>query len=391
MIYLPFNLNVQNGIFIFHKMINTSNLRIAAVLFMLFFPGKSFADFKWSLGGALSETYDDNVTYEKERKIESALTRLTLGGGFTKQEKNNQIVFKTSLTGNMYTPKSSYNNLSETADLDVVKDFSPYDRVSLSESFRHADDPRSFEDAFGQNSGRYSRYTNNIGVKYARILTKQLTVTLKYGQSNVFYSRKDLSNTVQFTPGLSAEYAINSANIILGSYDYVQSSYENGGKVRVNSFSGGLRHFFTEQWYLDLMPGVSLINAYDGPGSVKPRYSAVLTHDVDENTSLKLTYTQEYAANTYSQNVFNSYRWVLSGVKQLTARLSSNISAFYGQGEYQSTGIDDKLSGLSAGLGYAMTEKITLTLNYSYERTESNTDSRDYVRNMVSLGSRFAF
>ncbi len=350
-----------------------------------------FAEFKWDLGGALNQAYDDNITYVKNDKSSDAITRVSLGGGFSGKGKNESIDFKGIITQNIYAQHSSFNNLSEELSLNLNKDFGPYQNFKILENFRHAEEPRSFEDSFGRDSGRYSIYTNNLGFEYARLITQQWEVIWKYYQVDTYFTRQDLNDSTQYSPGVTNEYTIDSKNKFLMDYTYLRQEFDGGANADLHNISLGLRHFLTNQFYLDVKPGVNFISAYNNERFVKPRYELGLTQEVDEITKINLKYIREYASTAFTQDIFNSWKVVLSYLKDLTDKLALNTALFYGRGQYKLTGINDKLSGANLGVQYQLTKKVNLYTNYVFEQTDSNFTSRDYVRNMIQVGIKFIF
>ncbi|MBI4309435.1 MAG: outer membrane beta-barrel protein [Candidatus Omnitrophica bacterium] len=368
---------------------NTISL-VLAVSFLMCWHGLGHADFKWNLEGDAAESYDDNITFTKDDRLTDAITRISLGGGFTREGKNDKIDFRGRLTENIFARHSSFTNLSQDLALDAVKDLTPSDKIEVHDKFRHAEDPAGFEDNFGRAGGRYSTYTNHLNLSWARQVTRQWTTKFKYLQSNYDFTRSDLSDAAKYSPGISGEYAIDSATQVLMGYDYTRWIFDPGNDTDIHTLSGGLRRYLTNQLYAELKPGVDFINSV-GRDLTKPRYEASLTDDVDENTKLKLTYIKEYAPTAFSQDIFNNWRLSASIFKQLNSRVKTNISAFYGQGRYLSSEIMDKSSGVNLGLEYALNERASAYCGYTYERANSNSDARTYRRNVFTFGIKFAF
>ena len=353
--------------------------------------GISWANFKWDLGGTVTTSYDDNVTYVKTDRISDVITRASLGGGFTQEGKTYMVDFRGILTENVFARHSSFDNFSQNLSLDARKDLTDYDHLSAKETFRHTEEPYSFEDAFGRTNGRYGSYSNRLNLEYSHEITRQWTAKLKYLQRNDNFTRQGLSDSAGYAPGIETDYVIDSMTRAMLGYDYTRSFFDPGKDASDHTIFCGLRRYLTNQWYVDLKSGIDFINAFDDRNFTKPRYEVGLTHELDQNTQLNVKYVDQYAIGSFSADVFKSWRWVISGVKQLTARLKANIDAFYGKGEYLTNDISDKLSGADLGVQYALSERTSLKVSYLYERTDSNVDSREYTRNMILFGFMFAF
>lgn len=351
----------------------------------------AFADFKWDVGGFITEGYDDNITFAHSNKISDAITRVTLGLGLQQESKTSKLTLKAGLTETIYANHSSFTNLAEDIDATFTKALTEYDQVTITNGFRHAEEARSFEDSFGSTNGRYSTYKNDFGFDYNHTLSQQWKLGGKYNQSNIYYSRNDLTDSVQYAPGVYSEFAFDSANTLLTNYTLARREFKHGPHSTSNIINGGFRHFFTQQWSAEALAGVSIIDSFDHTRIVKPRYAAGITNDVDENTRINLNYTLEHSTTGYNQDIFNNWRFSLTMLRQLTARISGSLTAFYGQGEYTVSNIDDKLTGAAFGINYELTKKSSVMLNYSLENTKSNTSSRSYTRNFVQLGFKFLF
>ncbi len=363
---------------------------ICAVL-LTSFPTQSSADVHWLLGGEIRETYTDNVTYTKNDPIRDAVTGISLLGGAKYEGKNTYLDVKGRVTQNIYASHSEFNNISEDIYVSWHHDLTPYDGFTVRDTFQHGEDPFNFESAFGRTSGRYSFSHNYLDMSYARILSKQWTAKLNYRQFNDNYSRSDISDSVQYSPGVETIYEFDSAHQALLSYDFDHRTFDPGESASTHTVSTGYRHYLTNQWVVELKPGVSLIDSYSGRHYTKPRYEASLTEIVDKNTTFKVKYVQSYAPTSYNQDIFNSWRWVGEATKQLSDLLIGRVSAFFGKGEYVASEIRDKLIGANVNIEYALTKHSDLFLSYSLERTDSNTDTRDYTRNMVTAGIKFSF
>ena len=60
-----------------------------------------------------------------------------------------------SILQNTFLDYDNYNGLAQDFTLDFVNELSKRDRFILSDAFSRAEEPRSFDDAFGSTAGRY--------------------------------------------------------------------------------------------------------------------------------------------------------------------------------------------------------------------------------------------
>ena len=349
------------------------------------------ASFRWDVAGTAGTRYDDNITFVKKNRISDVVTQLSLGAGFKQESKTYAVNFQGALTENIFAQHSSHSNFDQNISLDGRKDVTEYDHLSARETFAHSEEPYTLQDAFGRTTGRYGTYRNRLDLQYAHDITKQWSAKLKYLQSNDIFSRSDLNDSVQYIPGIETFYALDSMTQVMAGYDYAHSFFDAGTDAGDHTLSAGLRRYLTNKWYVDFKSGVDFINAFNGRDFTKPRFDVGLTHEPDENTAFNLKYVKQYSIGPFTQDVFNNWRWVLSAFKQITARWKGNLSGFYGKGKYIFSDISDQLGGVNLNVQYALSERMSVSSSYRYERNNSNVGSREYSRNMILLGFTFAF
>ncbi|MDD4938666.1 MAG: outer membrane beta-barrel protein, partial [Candidatus Omnitrophica bacterium] len=88
---------------------------------------------------------------------------------------------------------------------------------------------------------------------------------------------------------------------------------------------------------------------------------------------------------------FESWRWSFYLDRGVFRRLDAILSAFYGEGEYTGTNIEDTLTGASAVLSYDLSQRIKINLGYYLSRTSSNVAEREYTKNRVYLGANLIY
>lgn len=342
------------------------------------------SDFK--LLASINEAYDNNVTYERENEIEDFITNLILGFNWNYEGKTRAIGFTGRVTREIFAKNSRFSNTSQDFDFSLKNEFSKYDSVSLSDSFTHAEEPRSFEDAFGRTTGRYNYTKNKVDLSYNRDISKQLALIARYSHNADFFSRKDLSDTTMHGAEAELDYALSSATILLAGNDFSHRSFEPGGSATTNTLAFGIKHYFTSQLSVVARSGVEFMESYNGRNFTKPLVAASLIDEVDENTLTSLSFMKRYYTNAYEQDLFD-YQQFSAGIRrQLYERLGFSLSGFYGRGKYVSLGIKENLQGVKAGFTYDLRRNISLRTDYSYSRADSNFPGREYAKNTFSLG-----
>lgn len=341
--------------------------------------------------GGVTETYDDNITYLNTNPKQDFITTATLGLDAKYEGKTQSLDFLGHINQEMFARNNDFNNTSEDFTLNFQKELSRYDRISIKNLFLHAQDPRSFEDAFGRTSGRYSYYENQFSLGYSHDISKQISLTGSYANEADLFSRNDLSDSYLNRIGMSLEDALSSDAILLFSYELAYRNFDPGKNALTNTLAAGLRYYFTKQLYLEGNTGLDIIDSFDNRTYVKPLINLSLIDDVDENTRTNITFSHKYSTNAYEQNIFNYTQIFCSVTRRLLERLAVSLNGFYGKGKYIGTDIKDKLTGAGIGFAYDIGHNIKGTLNYNYERARSNVDTREYAKNSISLGLEVDF
>ncbi|MFA5100095.1 MAG: outer membrane beta-barrel protein [Candidatus Omnitrophota bacterium] len=374
-----------------------SHLKSAAIIILsvLFIPGACSATqvgaFDLKVLGSVYETYDDNITYAQTNIKDDWITNAKIGLLAKYEGKTESLEFLGNVVHHDYMDNSNFNNTSEDLSLSAKKEFSPYERAILSDTFTHAEEPSSFEDEFGRTSGRYSYYRNRFNIAFSKDLSKEFTLIGRYLNDYDAYSGSGHSDSFQNRIGFEGDYIISSHTTVFGAYDFYQREFDPGSSATTNSLSVGARQYFSSQLFLDANTGVDFIKSYNNKDYTKPHFTASLTDDFDETTRLTLAYDKRYYTNSSTQDLFNYWQTSLKFTRRVSARLGASASGFYGKGTYEAFNITDTLKGASAGLSYDIKENIKGTLSYSYSKTTSNIASRGYDRNVVSTGVTVEF
>jgi hypothetical protein len=361
----------------------------------LFLPGPCFAQQAKELDvkilAGLNEIYDSNVTFLKDDPVDDFITRLSLGLDLNYQAKTTNFSLLGYIASNIYAKNSDFNNTSEDITLAFNKDFSKYDSLSITDTFTNAEDPSSFQDAFGRAAGRYSHLMNAFSTVYTRAISKTLSLLGRLGNQVDYFSTKDNLDSVMSSIGAELNYALSSATILLLSNDFSRRNFLGGPAANTDTLLAGIKHYFTSQLSLEGRAGVDFLESYNRDKFTEPVIILSLIDEIDKNTRSTVSFTKRYDATAYEQDLFDYQEFSANIFKQLSQRFTGSLRAFYGQGEYAELGITDRLAGLGVGLSYDLRENIKLRASYAYAQTDSTADDRDYKKNLFSLGCTMEF
>jgi hypothetical protein len=331
------------------------------------------------------------VTFVKEDQKSDQITHVLAGLGARQEGKTYQLNVEGNFSRHLFADHPSFNNNSQDINMDFQKEFSRYDRFSATNKFAHSEDPKSFEDDFGRTSGRYSYYRNIFKAEYTRDVSKHVSLQGHYGNENYSASGEDSSDSLLHRVGFDVNYIKNSATAFLIGYDFTARDIDESGSATVHTWTGGFRHFLTEQLSIDTRAGVSLMEALDGSSVAEPSVIVAFINDFSETDSAGLSYRKTSAPSSFTADIFDSWQVAANLSRQLLERLKMTASVVFGEGDFAAQAITDRQTGASTRLSYEVTRNAQTFLAYTYSEVDSNIDTRSYGRNLVEWGVRVIF
>jgi len=373
------------------KRIYLLQLVFCSLFFIFPVEASALLGFDFDINSSVSTSYDDNITFVKDDKISDNVTNLKVGLGAKQEGKTYQLNIEGSITQKLFAKDSSFNNNSQDINVKFQKEFSKYDRVSMTNKFVHAENPRNFEDDFGRTPGRYSYYRNTFNTAYTRDLSKYVSVEGRYRNRIYNASREDIRDSLDHRVGFDVNYLKSSATTFLLGYDFITRHIDGSDSSNVHTLSTGFKHFLTKQLYMDTRTGVSFVETTDGSNTSKPNIIVVLTNDFSETDSASLSYRQTSRPSSYQADIFDSWRVAVNLKRQLLERLGMTVSIFFGEGEFEARSINDTKIGVSTRVNYDVRKDMVAFLAYTYSEVDSNIDTRSYDRNLIEVGVRMTF
>jgi len=355
----------------------------------------SFSETSWAyrfgnvdvkLRPSVNETYDNNITFVKNGKVDDFITHVNFGADVSFEDKMRSLTLSGDVHHSIFLDKSKFNNTAEELNLDFLNEFTKYDRIRVTDNYSHTYEPRSFEDAFGRSRGRYSYHNNYVKVEYSHDVTQQLAVLVKFSNQLNKISSAGLSDSYTNMIGADVFYFINPETRIGIDFEFRKRTFDIGGNSTTDSLSATVRRYITQRLYFDGKIGADFIDSFDGSRLTRPSFEASLTEEVDQVTTAKLSFTKSYNTTSFATDLFNE--WRVSGflTREITKRLAVSGSFFYGEGEYISSRRKDKLSGASLSLDYDLLHNLKGSVVYSYSEVSSTDNLQSYAKNVVSLG-----
>ncbi len=376
--------------------------------------------------GSISENYSNNVTYafENENKVEDFRTMLNLGLDFTYKGERRSLGLSGRLNREIFADSSNERNPSESVTLTFNNDFSEYDRLRFINTFRHTQEPGSFQggygldqcreyyrnygfssdkieilcnefaEEFGRFKGKFDSYSNLLNLTYYKIISKYYNVSAGYRYGQNWSNEEGTNDSDRHGLGLTVNYQYSQPTMFSLSYNYQISNYEIGEDISRQSITAGIKQYITRRLYFDGKIGTDQTISGNGDDSI--RGNATITNEFDEKTTATISYSQGTRINANTDGTFKSWQVTGSFARALLDELYSRISAFYGQGDFSSTDVSDTLLGASINLFYDFWRgkrgsNMGAEIGYYYSDLDSSDEGRGYTRNSIDAGITLAF
>ncbi len=378
------------------------------------------------ISGDISESYSNNITYasDREDEVEDFTTLLDLGLDFQYIGKRRFMLFAGNIRRELFEPQANVRNPSENASLIFNNEFTEYDKINLSNTFTHSRVPgksqggfdvdnciekyeeqgqssdevesicNEFAEQFGRHRGRFDSYSNSSGITYNRIISEYFTVRTNYNYRHNWSDDEDTRDADHHSIGLSANYQYSQPTMFSLSYIYRISTYEERDDISRQSITTGIRQYITKRLYFDGNIGADLAISDSGDDSITG--NATLTGEIDPISTAAISYSQGTSISANTDDTFENWRVTGRLSKQLLEDFKGSLSAFYGKGEYSSTGVEDTLLGAGINFSYNFWRSkrgsnIRGNLGYSYSDLDSTNENRVYTRNSVISSLTLAF
>jgi opacity protein-like surface antigen len=201
-----------------------------------------------------------------------------------------------------------------------------------------------------------------------------------------YYPRLNgLQSSVQFKPGIEADYELSSWLRVLAYDDFTYREFSQYGSMTKDSVGLGLRNYWTPQLYLEGRAGEDFIQPIIGSNTTRPRYLVSLNDQRDQRTLYTLSYSKEYQDTPYSEFLFNNWQASLEVNKDLTARINFYASVFTGGGVYVAQGVKEHLNGAGAGVVFHVTKNTDFRAEYRFSDNTSNITADTYQKHTALL------
>jgi hypothetical protein len=375
-----------------------------------------------NITGNMSGNYSNNITFaqDDEEKIDQFSAMLLLGLGVRYEGKRRTLAFDGKFRQPLYN-SADVRNSSEILTVDVTNDFSKFDRVRLRNTYTHTKVPGSFEGSFideecrrlfeefgidtirndpvcsifenefGRAQGEFDTHRNKFLFNYTKYLSERIHVEARYNNEIFNTSLSSLNNSLHHNLNSTINYQLSHVTSFYLFYAFSDTSYDEGGNIPTNSFRAGGRQYLTKRLYVSGDIGMVFT-----PSTNNTLFGVNIVGELDKKTSTVIDFTRDVRAAVDTENIFKSWRINGRLNRSFSEDLNSNIAVFYGEGNFITVDITDKLLGGSFSLSYRFWDhkrgpNMKGTLGYTYSSLHSTLTNREYERNSITASLTIAF
>jgi len=344
-----------------------------------------YAELDYEISGGVRESFDDNVTYAETNEKDDFVTGIFLGGKGIYETYGHIFDLGGKVTQHIYAKNSDFNFNSQDLTATYEGRFSKFLKIDFNDRFTHTEEPRNFDDELGRTAGRYTYYRNTATLIGTFDVNKNFQCALGYG-----HDWKDISkgssdpDSQEHSGRISGIYFFSTANIVTLFYEVAHRTYDPGDDITRQSVFLNGRHYFEPYFYMDAGVGYDFFDSRST--ETEPQFSIAVTNEFNETTYLTAEYVKRYYVQTYTEDLFDEWRTNLTFGHQLYERINLSFSGFVGRGEFQITKARDTFYGARGEISYDITEHVRGYVSYAYRTVESNRPTREYDRNLISIG-----
>ncbi len=336
---------------------------------------------------SVTETYNDNLTFAKKDKKADFVTALGLNLGVKYEGKRRSLALNSRINERFHSRYSEIKSSSESVSLNFVNKFSEYDRIRVTDTFSHSRSPAGFEEEFGRVRARRETYKNTFNLRYEGVISKYFRINSFYGNIHNNFPDTERDDTSQNRFGVRLSYLPGPSTAFSLLYTYARNNFERTSQTT----AFGIKRYIIKKIFLNGEIGATKNSIGDDNKRKRLHVKVSLTDEIDENSVAKILFSRSQRFVSEGGDIFTNWKITARITKQLSQRMASSFSAFYGRGTFSSTDITNRLTGADASLSYAFLEDFTGEFRYAYSNYDSTQKNYGYIRNTVSISLNKTF
>jgi hypothetical protein len=339
---------------------------------------------------AVSQSYDDNITYATGDEKSDFVTRITPAISAQYDAKDYKWNMYADVTQDIFARYNKFDNMSEHIGLNADIELSKHDRISLSEKFAHTYEPATFDQTFARTLGRYSYYTNDIAVEYIRDLNRQLSVHTLYANEIDLISSSGMSDSALNKLAVQLDYVFSASTTYSTEVMFARRDFDPGSHKNQLRWDAATLYNFSKLTNVKITAGIDDFMT-QSKDYVRPVFIVLFDHQVGKKASASLSLTKQYELNSYSQELFDCWRLASYSRYHFTRKITGGLGVYYGQGTYVESRIDETFIGSEISCQYELAKDTMIDCTYAFTQNSSKNADREYTKNKVSFGFKKEF
>ncbi len=338
--------------------------------------------------------WDSNVNLSPTDEQDSAFVKLTAIAEYSTGDRRTSYSF--GLTYNPFyyiDAPEGMDDFQQSASVNFSVRHRVNPRLTISDSlyFAYEYEPNyQIGTSVARRTQPYIYGYNNLNVAYA--WTKRFSTVSGYTISGIDYDSDSEAgeNYISHLFSQDFRYAFTKTTTGVLTYRFGSTEYDNNfGDYTSQYFLGGVDQQFSRRTVGSFRAGAEVRDRDNGGSATNPYAEASFSHSI-----AKQTYVRWYGrygfedADIGNSQERKSFRTGVSVQQRFTNRLAGNLGANYIFDQFEGGGqdFDDNIVEVSVGLDFNVYRNLVLNTSYSFTTTSSDVASREYDRNILSLG-----
>lgn len=353
----------------------------------------------FSVTVGLGAGWDSNVNLSPDNEQDSIFYKGTLIAEYSTGDRRTSYSFGATYTPFYYADApEGIDEFQQSGSINFALRHRANARLTISDNlyFAYEYEPNyQIGASVARRTQPYIYGYNNLNVAYA--WTKRFSTVTGYTISGIDYDDDSEAGENYLSHLFSQDFRYAFTKVTTGvlTYRYGMTEYDNNfGDYTSQYFLAGIDHSFSRRTSGSFRAGAEIRDRDNGGSATNPYVEASFSHSV-----AKQTYVRWYGrygfedADIGNSEERTSLRTGVSVQQRFTNRLAGNIGANYIHDTFEggNNSFDDDIFEVSLGLDFNVYRNLILNAGYSFTTNSSDVDSREYDRNILSLGMTAKF
>ncbi|MCM8814006.1 MAG: outer membrane beta-barrel protein [Candidatus Omnitrophica bacterium] len=337
------------------------------------------------------QTYDDNVTASGQNTGQDFITSLAAGLVAKQEYKTGVLSAEAALIHYLYADYNHLNYTEEKFNILFTEELTARTELQLRGALTHSEEPGSLEESFGRPA-RYAYYETDFSARLDHAFTQRFGGQAQYRYARYDVSRRDLTDSYLNRGRLAALFAVTPRWQSSVGFEIGHRVYSRGSDITQKTVALGSRYQYSPTLKLDATTGTHWFETnYKNRTDAAFFYRLTATEELTERTTAAVSWQKESTIEKDTSSLFDA--WRLSGNlnHEFSSWLAAGVNVFYGDGEFDVSGITESFYGLRLDSEYELMTDIKALAAYIYTRRNASAATRNYERNRISVGITAVF